>query len=417
MLRPQAARCVMRAREAFVIVGGGQAGAWAAKTLRQEGFDGRITVVGSEEHPPYERPPLSKQLLLGESDIEAAYVFPMKSYVEWDVELRLATTVARLVPNQSRIEFSNGGSLAYDRLLLATGGRPRKLTLPGSSSGNVFYLRSANDALALRRTLCTPGRALIIGGGWIGLEVAAAARKLGAEVTLVESANRLCSRAAPQEISDFLLDLHRGHGVDVRLNTTVTTFEGNGRIGRIQLSDGEALDVSAVVVGIGIAPATELAAEAGVMLDNGIVVDERLQTSISGIFAAGDVANFRSGFGQRIRLESWDNAQKQGIAAGQGMLGKPAKIDRYPWFWSDQYDQNIQLVGSVSEHSDSIALPAASSHSRVLLYRRDGQITGAVGINAGRDIRLMKRRLEAGQAIDIPAASQPDHLFQERLKR
>lgn len=400
----------------FVIVGGGQAGAWAAKALRQGGFDGRLTIVGAEAHPPYERPPLSKGLLLGHSEIEAAYVFPTKAYADWGVELRLATTVARLAPGESRIELNDGSSLEYDRLLLATGSRPRKLDLLNPSFDNVFYLRSVDDALALRRTLRAPGRVLVIGGGWIGLEVAAAAKKLGIDVTIAEAASRLCCRAAPVEISAFLLDLHRSHCVNVRLNTVITAFEGAGHVERVRLSDGERLDVSVVVIGIGILPATELAAEANLELDNGIIVDRNFQTSTPGIFAAGDVANFQSGSGRRMRLESWDNAQKQGIAAAQCMLGKPAKMDRYPWFWSDQYDQNIQLLGSVSDHDDSVSLPPASDNSRIHLYLREGQVVGATGINASRDIRAMKRRLEAGQTVNVPTSLRSDNL-PEMLKR
>lgn len=391
---------------AFVIIGGGQAAAWAAKTLRQQGFDGTLTIVAAEPHPPYERPPLSKQLLLGESDLEAAYVFPAKSYADWGIDLRLGTTAARLMPQQSRIVLGDGGTLAYDRLLLATGSRPRRLDLADAAFDNLFYLRSVNDALALRQSLGASGRLLVIGGGWIGLEVAASARKLGTEVTVVEAAGRLCSRAAPREVSDLLLGLHRDHGVDVRLNTTVAGFDGNGRIARARLSDGDSLDVAAVVAGIGITPAAELAAEAGIALDNGIVVNETFETSIPGIFAAGDVASFRDAAGRRVRLESWDNAQKQGIAAGQGMLGKPARMDRFPWFWSDQYDHNIQLVGAVSDCEDCVAL-AAEGNARLLLYRRGDAAVGAVGINAGRDIRLIKRKLEAGQPIDQPAKPQP----------
>lgn len=405
----------MDAKASFVIVGGGQAGAWAAKTLRQDGFDGCLTLVGTEAHPPYERPPLSKQLLLGQSEIEAAYVFPAESYSEWGVDLRLNTTAVSLSPDRSRIAFSDGGSLVYDRLLLAMGGRPRKLEVPGAALDNVFYLRSVNDALALRRALVAPAHVLIVGGGWIGLEVAAAARKLGAAVTVIESTGRLCARAAPPEISQLLFELHRGHGVDVRLNTTVTAFEGHGRVERAQLSEGHALDVSAVVIGVGIAPATELAAAAGLALDNGIVVDNGLQTSIAGIFAAGDVASFRDDFGRRTRRESWDNAQRQGIAAGKAMLGQRSVMAPYPWFWSDQYDQNIQMVGSISENAEGIELPATSANARIVLYRRGGHIEGAVGINAGRDIRMIKRRLEAGQTIDvIEAANRPS---QEALKR
>lgn len=416
-LRPKVARVsVMGAKGSFVIIGGGQAGAWAARTLRQEGFDGRLTLVGSEAHPPYERPPLSKQLLLGQSEIEGTYVFPAKAYVDWAINLRLNTNVAKILPGRSRIELSDGGSLEYERLLLATGGRPRVLDLPGALTGNVFYLRSVNDALALRAALASPARVLIIGGGWIGLEVAAAARKLGADVTVIESAGRLCGRAVPPNISKLLLDLHRSHGVDVRLGMSVATLEGAGRVERARLSNGEALDVSAVVIGIGIVPAADIATAAGLVVDNGIVVDERLQSSVSGIFAAGDVANVRDSSGRLTRLESWDNAQKQGVAAAQAMLGKPLKLDGYPWFWSDQYDQNIQMVGSASESDESIDLPTASANARLLLYRRAGSVTGAVGINAGRDIRMIKRRLEAGQTIDGPALTDSTLPLQVAIK-
>jgi len=395
----------MGAKASFVIVGGGQAGAWAAKTLRQNGFDGRLTLVGAEAHPPYERPPLSKQLLLGQSEIEAAYIFPAESYTEWGVDLRLNTTVVSLSPDRSRIALSVGGSLVYDRLLLATGGRPRKLDVPGAALDNIFYLRSVGDALALRRALAAPAHVLIVGGGWIGLEVAATARALGAAVTMVESTGRLCARAAPPELSQLLLELHRSHGVDVRLNTTVTAFKGRGRVECAQLSEGPSLDISAVVIGVGITPATELAGTAGLALDNGIVVDDGLQASIAGIFAAGDVASFRDEFGRRTRRESWDNAQRQGIAAGKAMLGQRSAMDPYPWFWSDQYDQNIQMVGSISDTAESIELPATSANARVLLYRSNGRFEGAVGINAGRDIRMIRRRLEAGQTIDVAEAT------------
>ena len=407
----------METRASFVIVGGGQAGAWAAKTLRQGGFDGSLTLVGAEAHPPYERPPLSKQLLLGQSNIEAAYVFPAKSYDEWGIDLRLNATVSKLAPERSRIDLTDGGSLEYARLLIATGGRPRKLELPGIALDNIFYLRSVGDALALRQALAAPAHVLIIGGGWIGLEVAAAARKLGAAVTVIKSAGRLCGRAVPPQVSQLLLDLHRGNGVNVRLNATVTALEGRGCVERAQLSGGQALDVSAVVIGVGIAPATELAAAAGLALDNGIVVDDSLQTSIAGIFAAGDVASFRDGFGRRTRLESWDNAQKQGVAAGKAMLGQTIATDRYPWFWSDQYDQNIQLVGSIADSDDSLELPAASPTSRILLYLRGQQVAGAVGVNAGRDIRLIKRRLESGPPIDGHALAKSGRPLQEALKQ
>jgi 3-phenylpropionate/trans-cinnamate dioxygenase ferredoxin reductase subunit len=342
-------------------------------------------------------------VLVGDAPSESTYVFPRKAYADWNIELHLGTRATSLDAQAHRLELADGGALHYDRLLLATGARPR--TLAGVSADNLFYLRSLEDTAAIRPRLGPGARVLIIGGGWIGLEAAAAARKLGAGVTVVESADRLCARAAPKEISDLLLDLHRERGVDVRLDTRATHFEGDGGVERATLSSGETLETSAIVVGIGVVPDTQLAEGAGLLIENGIAIDSRMQTSTADVFAAGDVASFPAAGGARTRLESWDNAQKQGIAAARAMLGKQIKLDRYPWFWSDQFDVNIQLVGSFLDYDDSLALPDPGTTSGIRLYLRGGIVAGAVGINAGREIRLIKRRLEAGQTID--AVAQP----------
>jgi 3-phenylpropionate/trans-cinnamate dioxygenase ferredoxin reductase subunit len=380
--------------EAFVIVGGGQAGGWAARTLRQEGFRGSITVVSEEDHPPYERPPLSKQVLLGEAPFESTQLFPPKVYGELAIELKLSTRVSALAPEAHLVGLSDGTQLRYDRLLLATGAAPRSLA--GQQSRKVFYLRSISDARALRQALSADAHVLVIGGGWIGLEVAAAARKLGARVTVVEAGERLCARAVPQEVSDYLLELHKARGVDVRLNTTVASMETPV----IRLSSGGTLEPSCVVAGIGIGPATSLAESAGLDVDDGILVDSQLRTSIPDIFAAGDVARCEIAEGRRRRLESWDNAQKQGIAAGKAMLDKAVVHERYPWFWSDQHGANVQLLGEFHPGQQLQEVPQKGGVARLLLYRRNGVVEGAVGINAGRELRMLKRSLDNGQPIN-----------------
>ena len=378
--------------ETFVIVGGGQAGGWAARTLRQEGFAGSIVLVSEEDHPPYERPPLSKQVLLGTAPAESTQLFPRKAYAELGIELRLATRVTAIAPRAHLVGLADGTQLGYDRLLLATGAAPRRLASPASRK--VFYLRSLDDAMALRHALGAGAHALIVGGGWIGLEVAAAATRLGARATVVEAAERLCARAAPKEVSEFLLDLQRANGVDVRLGTTVASMETP----QVRLSDGTMLEPSCVIAGVGIGPSTWLAEAAGLEVNDGILVDAQLRTSAPDVFAAGDVARCTFADGRERRLESWDNAQKQGIAAARSMLGKEAAQERFPWFWSDQHGANIQMLGEFAPGQEALELPQAGA-ARLIHYRRDGVVEGAVGINAGREIRLLKRALESGQAV------------------
>ena len=406
----------MVGKKSVVIVGGGQAAAWAAKTLRQQRYSERIVIIGGEKHPPYERPPLSKKILTGESGVEQAYVFSTESYADLAVDLRLGTLALDIDVGNSRVRLGNGADLPYDQLLLATGGTPRKIDIPGILQPNVFYLRDVEDTLAIREHLAPGKHLLIIGGGWIGLEVAAAARKLGARATVVEYAPRLCGRSVPPDVSDMLLDLHRGRGVDIRLATHVKALEGTDRAGRALLSNGETLDISAVVVGIGLRPAIDLAACAGLAIDNGIFVDECWMTSVPGVFAAGDVANFVHSSGRRTRLESWENAQKQGIAAAMGMLGVASKPDVYPWFWSDQYDKNVQLLGDFDDCDDVVALRSSDPASTLRAYLREDVIAGAVGVNAGRDIRLLKRILESGRAFDARAFATSGKPLQEAFK-
>jgi 3-phenylpropionate/trans-cinnamate dioxygenase ferredoxin reductase subunit len=406
----------MAERKSVVIVGAGQAAAWAARTLRQKGSTDRIVMIGREAHSPYERPPLSKSFLLGESTLDKAMVFPPSTYEELGIELRLSTQVEALDPDNGSIRLNDGTSLGFNQLLLATGGTPRRIATPGADRQNVFHLRDAADALALGNALRQGGRLLVIGGGWIGLEVAAAARKLGLAVTLVEAGPRLCGRGAPTDLSEWLLALHTANGVDVRLGTVVTELDGVDRAEQARLSTGETLEVSAVLVGIGLVPATELAERAGLLIDNGIVVDERWMTSAEGIFAAGDVAAFRAASGRLVRHESWDNAQKHGLAAALGMLGEPGTPDPWPWFWSDQYGANIQLVGDFSSFDQVIPLPCPGQDALLRLYLDRGSVVGAMGIDAGRDFRLLKRALDTGRASQVANDALSGHSLKEVLK-
>ncbi|MGE3149339.1 MAG: NAD(P)/FAD-dependent oxidoreductase [Pseudorhodoplanes sp.] len=388
------------ADQCFVVAGGGQSGAWTIKTLRQQGYDGRLVLIGAERHPPYERPPLSKQLLAGDVEPESAYIFPARSYEDWGVDMRLGTRAVGLDPRDRRITLSDGDTLRYDRLLLATGGTPRRLNVPGAALEGIFYLRSIEDSLAVGRQLRSGGSIFIVGGGWIGLEVAATARKLGVAVTLAEYAPLLCGRAAPPDISCFLHELHAGHGVDIALNARIAAFEGAGRVERVRFEDGTLHEVSAVVVGIGIEPDVVLAAQVGLALDNGILVNSLWQTSLPEIFAAGDVASFVALSGRRTRLESWDNAQQQGIAAANGMLGKAVSPDPYPWFWSDQYDRNLQLIGDSNAYDEVITLGETGDRPRMFVFLSSGLVTGAAGIDAGRDVRAVKRLLQSERSVD-----------------
>jgi len=409
----------------FVIVGAGQAGGWTAKTLRDGGFAGRIVLIGDEEYPPYERPPLSKEILLGQKSPEAAYLWPAKSWDEWKVDLKLGRSAVRLDRASRRIELADGEVVAYDRLMLATGARVRKLSLPGSDLGAVRYLRAIPDTLAIRADIETAieqaGRVLVIGGGWIGLEVAAAARKLGAEVTVVEALDQLCGRGLARDLAEYVEGVHRRHGVDVRLKTTVARLEGSGRVARAVLADDTTIECGLVVIGIGVVPNVELARDAGLGVDNGIVVDDHGRTSDPDVFAAGDVTNHPNALlGRRVRLESWENAQNQAIAAAKAMLGDaPGETPPYaeiPWFWSDQFDMNIQMMGLPQSWDRAVTRGDPASGAFIVFYLKDGRLHGCAGINSGRDVRFTRRMIQSGRTFDAAALADPAVKLQGLMK-
>jgi len=402
---------------AIVVIGAGQAGGWAARTLRDEGFEGGIVVIGEEPYPPYERPPLSKEVLLGKEPAESSYLWPEGSFDELGIALRTGVGATAIDRAAKTVALSDGGSIAYDKLLIATGGRVRKLPIEGAELDGVHYLRGIDDSAAIRADLGDGARLLVVGGGWIGLEVAAAARMLGAGVAVVEALDMLCARALTPDMAAYLLDVHRDRGIDVRLGTTIEALTGDGRVTGARLSGGETLPATAVVIGIGIVPNVELAEAAGLDVDNGIRVDALCRTSDPDIFAAGDVTNHPNDLlGRNIRLESWENAQNQGIAAAKAMLGGETPYCEIPWFWSDQYDVNIQLVGLPADVEETVTRGERADGSFVEFYMKGGRIDGAAAINNPRDIRFAKRLMQARKTVDPAALADPSVKLQTLLR-
>lgn len=401
----------------FVIIGASQAGGWIAKTLRAEEFEGRIVLVGEEPYLPYERPPLSKGALLGEVGVDSTYFWPPETYEELNIETKLGIHATAIDRAAKKVTLDNGETLAYDRLAITTGTRARLLPVDGADLDGIHYLRTMDDTLAIRSAVQEGSTALIVGGGWIGLEVAATLGKLGCKSVVVEAADRLCGRAVTPDISEWMLKFHQGHGVDVRLNTGVERFKGDSKIERAVLSDGETIECSLAVVGIGVVPNSELAEEAGIATDNGIVVDEFCRTSDPDVFSAGDVTNHPNDLlGRRVRLESWENAQNQGIAAGKSMLDKGEPYGEIPWFWSDQHDANIQMIG-LPEAWDEVATRGDPADGSFLtMYLTDGKIVGAIAINNARDLRFAKRLMQAEKVVSSADLSNAEIKMQALLK-
>jgi 3-phenylpropionate/trans-cinnamate dioxygenase ferredoxin reductase subunit len=352
----------MPAEPAYVIVGASMAGAKAAETLREEGFGGSIVLLGEERERPYERPPLSKGYLLGKDDKSSIYVHEEGWYAENDVDLRLGVTATSLDLGARQVALAGGGTVGYDRLLLATGAAPRRLSVPGADLEGVVYLRRVGDSERLGEALRGGGRVVIVGAGWIGLEVAAAAREFGCEVTLVEPEAGALHRHLGAELGGMFADLHREHGVVFRFGESVTEMRGSGgKVVGVVCSSGVALDAELVIVGIGAVPATRLAADAGLDVANGVIADAGLRTSAHEVFAAGDVANaFHPLYRKHVRVEHWANALNGGPAAARSMLGRGVSYDAVPYFFSDQYDLGMETAG----------LPEPGSYDQIV-YRGD----------------------------------------------
>jgi 3-phenylpropionate/trans-cinnamate dioxygenase ferredoxin reductase component len=388
--------------DTIVIVGTGQAGGWAAQTLRKEGHTGPIVLIGDEPHLPYERPPLSKAVLSGDATAESTYLIKREAFDQLALDWRPGVRVAAIDTAARQVRLSEGTPVAYDKLILCNGGRARALQAPGADLQGVLTLRNLEDAQVLSHALIAGKRLVVVGGGWIGLEVAATARKKGLSVTVVEAMKRLCERTVPPEISEYLSRLHATHGTEVILGAGVERLSRNaeGTL-TVMLSDGRELDCDTVVVGIGLIPNDELAREAGLACDGGVVVDAQCRTSDPHIFAAGDVASWHCAWaGRRMRLESWQNAQEQGIAAARSALGLAVDHQPLPWFWSDQYDTNLQIYGMPTLAHRVVERRTPGSDSFILFYLDGDVVRAAVGPNAARDLRFARRLIEQRKVVD-----------------
>jgi 3-phenylpropionate/trans-cinnamate dioxygenase ferredoxin reductase subunit len=400
---------VTRPKETFVIVGANLTGGAAASTLRTEGFEGRIFLIGEELHPPYERPPLSKDYLRGESKAEDALLRPASWYQENDVELMLGTRANRIGPGERAVQVRGGERVPYDRLLVATGGRNRRLPVPGIDMEGVFDLRTLEDADRVR-TEAAPGRkAVIVGAGFIGCEVAASLRKLGVEVEVVEVFEAPLVRALGPEIGRVFEGIHRDQGVRFHFGQSVERFYGAGRVEAVLTTHGARIECDFVVVGVGIEPAVDVVEGSGVAIDNGILVDEFCRTNVEGIYSAGDVANhFHPVFGARMRVEHWDNALKQGAAAARNMMGNETTYDDPHWFWSDQYDHNLQSMGHLAGWDELVVRGSMGERSFVAFFLKEGLVRAAVGLNRGKDVRRSAGLISSAAPVDPPLLADED---------
>ena len=407
----------MNEDQTFAIVGAGQAGGWAAKTLRDEGFGGRVLLIGDEKYPPHERPPLSKEVLLGDAEKETCFLWPPTVINEANIEMRMGIHVTEIKPEAHSLILTDGEHIVWDKLMIATGGRATALPADGADLDGVFTLRTIDDAEAIRASLNEHTTVLIIGAGWIGLEVASAARKRGAKAIVIKRADRVCERALAPDMSQWLHDLHVRNGVEIRCGVSIDYFEGDDKLERAVMTDGIVIDCDIAVIGIGLTPNVELAQAAGLEVNDGIVVDERGQTSHPDIYAAGDNANHPNALlGRRIRLESWENAQNQAICAAKAMLGQENTYAEIPWFWSDQYDANIQLMGLPETWDETVVRGNRDKGEFVEFYLKNGQIEGAAAINNPRDLRFTRRMMMSNKKFIASDLADPGVKLQKLLK-
>jgi 3-phenylpropionate/trans-cinnamate dioxygenase ferredoxin reductase subunit len=385
----------------FVIVGASLAGATAAATLRQDGFDGEVVLIGEEPHPPYERPPLSKQYLRGEVAFEKALVRPSGFYEDCGIDTRFGMAARRIDPVERKVELATGESLRYDKLLIATGVRNRRRPIAGLELRNVFDLRSVNDADAIRAEIAPGRKAAVIGMGFIGCEVAASLRQQGVEVVCIDPSPTPLFRVLGERVGQVVSRIHRDHGVDMVFEDVVTRFEGAGRVERVITKRDRHIECDFAVVGVGVEPAVELIAESGVKADNGILVDEYCRTNVPDIYAAGDVANhFHPVFQKRMRVEHWQNAIQQGAAAARSMLGNGRPYDAIHWFWSDQYDLNLQYTGFHEEWDQVVVRGNLDTRNVIAFYLRERRIDAVVALNRGKDIRRIMPLIKTRATVD-----------------
>ena len=390
-------------------MGASLAGGTAAATLREEGFEGRLILVGEEPYVPYERPPLSKEYLRGEVTFDRALVRTADFYAEQEIETRLGVRAVRVEPAERIVELADGERLLFDKALIATGARNRRPAIPSLDLEGVFDLRTVDDADRIR-TEALPGRkAVVVGMGFIGSEVAASLRQLGVEVAVVAPGSVPLERVLGEEVGGVLAEIHREHGVEFHFGDSADAFEGSGHVERVVTAAGERIECDFAVIGVGVEPAVELAAGTGIEVDNGIVVDEFCRTSVEGIYAAGDVANhYHPVFERRIRVEHWDNALKQGPAAARNMLGKDEPYEEIHWFWSDQYDTNLQYAGFHTSWDELVVRGSLERRSFVAFYCTEGRVLAAVAVNRGKDLRRSIPLIKARRPVKPAKLRDPD---------
>ena len=395
----------------FVIVGAGLAGAKAAEALREQGFDGRVILVGAEAHRPYERPPLSKEYLSGKSDREKVFVHTEDWYAEHRVEFTGERSVTAIDRAAHRVEFADGTSIGYDKLLLTTGSSPRRLTVPGADADGVHYLRTLDDSDALRDLLARVNRLVVIGAGWIGLEVTAAARQAGVEVTVVETAALPLLRVLGTEAAQVFADLHTAQGVEFRFGASIERVRtADGRVTGVTLADGTDVPAEAVLVGVGAAPNTGLAEAAGLAVDNGVLVDAGLRTEDPDVYVAGDLANAEHPLlGRRIRVEHWANALKQPRTAAANMIGGTATYDDLPYFYTDQYDLGMEYVGHVEpgEYDQVVFRGDVPGREFIAFWLKDSRVLAGMNVNVWDVTDPIKALIRSGAAVDPARLADP----------
>ena len=390
----------------IVIIGAGHAAGQAAASLRQAKFEGPITIIGDEAHVPYQRPPLSKQYLAGTQLADKVYLRAEKFYADKDIQLMLDTRATQIDPSTKTINLDNGETIAYEKLLISTGSRPRKLSIEGSDLSGIHYLRTMDDVDGIRADVKPGANLVIVGGGYIGLEVAAVGIELGMNVHVLEMEERILQRVTTPEMSAYYHKLHTDRGVHIHTQTGVTGFSGNGSVEKVLCGD-ESFDADIVIVGIGIIPNIEIAEEAGIHCDNGIVVDDHCRTSDPDIYAAGDCTNHPNPLmNKRLRLESVPNAMDQARVSTANMLGDDKVYAAIPWFWSDQYDLKLQMVGFSADGDSQVLRGDMDTHQFAIFYLKDGKVVAADAVNSPKEFMLCKQLV--GKSADPAKLADPE---------
>jgi 3-phenylpropionate/trans-cinnamate dioxygenase ferredoxin reductase subunit len=391
---------------AIVIVGAGHAAGQAAASLRQEKYAGEIIIIGDEPHIPYQRPPLSKQYMSGDQGLERVYLRPEKFYADKDITVKVNTRVEKIDTAANTVTTDAGETISYEYLLISTGGRPRHIKVPGADLGGIHYLRTIADVDGIRDEMTKGGRLVIVGGGYIGLEVASVAVASGMTVDVLEMEERILQRVTTPTMSSYYHDLHTSRGVNIHTSTMVSGFEGDGRVARVVCGE-QSFEADVVIVGIGIIPNVEIAEAAGIKIDNGIVVDDHCRTSIDNVYAAGDCTNHPNELlNRRLRLESVPNAMEQARVVAANICGGDKVYASIPWFWSDQYELKLQMVGFSADGDTQIVRGDMAANAFAVFYLKDNKVVAADAVNSPREFMICKQLI--GKPVDPAVLADPD---------